>query len=130
MRRAEIGRTRPTAASSVLLVLASLVLAGPLDAQTGRIEGTIKETARPRGVKGASVMIARLDPDPPVAFGAKPDERVICTPYASTWAARTSRSSAGLWPRSDGILRNSGRLHRRPWPCTSRSRPDTSPRTA
>jgi hypothetical protein len=75
VRRAEIGRTRPTAAASVLLVLASLVLAAPLGAQTGRIEGTIKETARPRGVKGASVMIARLDPDPPVAFGAKPDEQ-------------------------------------------------------
>jgi hypothetical protein len=59
----------------VLPIVASLLLAVPLAAQTGRIQGTIKETARPRGVKGASVMIARLDPDPPLAFGAKPDEQ-------------------------------------------------------
>jgi hypothetical protein len=59
----------------VLPLVASLLLAAPLAAQTGRIQGTIKETTRPRGVKGASVMVARLDPEPPLAFGAKPDEQ-------------------------------------------------------
>jgi hypothetical protein len=65
-------------AGRLLPVAASLLLAAPVVAQTasvGRIEGTIKETMRPRGVKGASVTVARLDPEPPVAFGAKPDER-------------------------------------------------------
>jgi hypothetical protein len=66
-RGAPVGRVLP--------IVASLLLAVPLAAQTGRIQGTIKETARPRGVKGASVMVARLDPDPPLAFGAKPDEQ-------------------------------------------------------
>ena len=73
-RRAEVGRTTPIVAPSVLVLVASL-LAAPLGAQTGRVQGTIKESARPRGVKGASVMIARLDPDPPLAFGTKPDEQ-------------------------------------------------------
>lgn len=72
-------RARARVHAGRLLPLAvSLLLAAPLPAQTatvGRIEGTIKETTRPRGVKGASVTVARLDPDPPVAFGAKPDER-------------------------------------------------------
>ena len=55
-----------------------LTLAAPLAAQgpaVGRIEGTIKEAARPRGVKGATVTLARLDPEPVVSFGVKPDER-------------------------------------------------------
>ncbi|MFL5620448.1 MAG: carboxypeptidase regulatory-like domain-containing protein [Gemmatimonadaceae bacterium] len=59
----------------VLPLLATLLLAAPLAAQTGRIQGTIKEAARPRGVRGASVLVARLDPEPPLAFGAKPDEQ-------------------------------------------------------
>src|SRR5512138_1040580 len=65
-------------AGGLLPLAASLLLAAPLAAQTapvGRIEGTITETTRPRGVKGASVTVARLDPEPPVAFGAKPDEQ-------------------------------------------------------
>ena len=69
-RRARVGRVLP--------VVASLLFVGPLAAQTesvGRIQGTIKEAARPRGVKGASVVVARLDPDPPLAFGAKPDDQ-------------------------------------------------------
>jgi hypothetical protein len=59
-----------------LVALLLLLAAVPLAAQTtpvGRIQGTIKETTRPRGVKGASVVVARLDPDPPLAFDAKPD---------------------------------------------------------
>ena len=68
--RARVGRLLPLAAS--------LLLGAPLAAQTasvGRIVGVIKEATPPRGVKGASVTVARLDPEPPVAFGAKPDER-------------------------------------------------------
>ena len=55
-----------------------LSLAVPLAAQSpahGRIEGTIKEAARPRGVRGATVTLARLEPGPVVSFGVKPDER-------------------------------------------------------
>jgi hypothetical protein len=73
--------TRPRAqarAGRLLPLAATLLLGAPLAAQdlpVGRIEGTIKETTRPRGVKGASVTVARIDPEPAVAFGAKPDER-------------------------------------------------------
>jgi hypothetical protein len=59
-------------------LVASLCLAAPLDAQStevGRLEGTIKETMRPRTVKGALVTLARLDPEPAVSYGAKPDAR-------------------------------------------------------
>jgi hypothetical protein len=61
-----------------LSVAIVLPLAAPLAAQgpaVGRIEGTIKEAARPRGVRGATVTLARLDPAPVVSFGVKPDER-------------------------------------------------------
>jgi hypothetical protein len=67
-----------TRAGRLLPLAATLLLGAPLAAQdlpVGRIEGTIKETTRPRGVKGASVTVARIDPEPAVAFGAKPDER-------------------------------------------------------
>jgi hypothetical protein len=64
-----IGRTLPLVA--MLLLAAAPLAAQP--AQVGRIQGTIKETTRPRGVQGASVVVARLDPDPPLAFDAKPD---------------------------------------------------------
>ena len=70
-RRARIG----TCLGRVLPFVAPLLFAVPLAAQTGRIQGTIKETTRPRGVKGASVLVARLDPDPPLAFDAKPDDQ-------------------------------------------------------
>ena len=52
-----------------LAVALSLAFATPLAAQTdalGRIEGTIKEAARPRGLTGATVTLARLDPEPVV----------------------------------------------------------------
>ena len=70
-RRARIGARL----GRVLPFVAPLLFAVPLAAQTGRIQGTIKETTRPRGVKGASVLVARLDPDPPLAFDAKPDDQ-------------------------------------------------------
>jgi hypothetical protein len=69
---------RALAARSLPFVVAAHALAAPLAAQqlpTGRIEGTIKESARPRGVKGAIVTVARLEPEPAVSFGARPDER-------------------------------------------------------
>ena len=59
----------------LLPLVVALLFAAPLVAQTGRIQGTIKGAPRPRGVKGASVMVARLDPDPPLAFDTKPDEQ-------------------------------------------------------
>ena len=65
-------------AGRALPIVALLALASPLAAQTashGRIEGTIKEAARPRGVRGATVTLARLDPEPVVSFGVKPDDR-------------------------------------------------------
>jgi len=68
--RSRAGRALPFVAS---LMLAAAPALGAQDVAVGRIQGTIKEAARPRGVKGASVLVARLDPDPPLAFGAKPD---------------------------------------------------------
>ena len=71
--------TRAARALSLALLLPlAAPLVSPLAAQAtamGRIEGTIKEAARPRGVKGATVTLARLDPEPVVSFGVKPDER-------------------------------------------------------
>ena len=71
-------RAARTWAGHALSAALVLPLAAPLAAQgpaVGRIEGTIKEAARPRGVKGATVTLARLDPEPVVSFGVKPDER-------------------------------------------------------
>ena len=68
---ARAGRVLPIAAS---LLLGAAPVIGAQTAPVGRIQGTIKEAGRPRGVKGASVVVARLDPDPPLAFGARPDE--------------------------------------------------------
>jgi hypothetical protein len=65
-------------AVGALAWLASLCVSAPLAAQSaevGRIEGTIKAAARPRGVQGATVTLARLEPEPVVSFGIKPDER-------------------------------------------------------
>ncbi len=77
--RRAAARVRAVRALSFALLLP---LAAPLAAQNaaqtpavGRIEGTIKEAARPRGVRGATVTLARLDPEPVVSFGVKPDER-------------------------------------------------------
>jgi len=61
-----------------LPLVASLGLATPLAAQTtavGRIQGIVKETARARGVKGASITLSRLEPEPTLARSAKPDEK-------------------------------------------------------
>src|SRR5918993_4008035 len=61
-----------------LSLVASLGLATPLAAQTaavGRLQGVIKETARLRGVKGASITLSRLEPEPLLARSAKPDEK-------------------------------------------------------
>ena len=66
------------AVGGALACTLALSLASPIAAQSvahGRIEGTIKEAARPRGVRGATVTLARLDPEPVVSFGVKPDER-------------------------------------------------------
>ena len=69
---ARAGRVLPFV---VTLLIAAAPELEAQDAPVGRIQGTIKEATRLRGVKGASVMVARLDPDPPLAFGAKPDEQ-------------------------------------------------------
>ena len=67
-----------TRASRALPFAVSLGFAHPLLAQegaVGRIVGVIKESARPRGVKGASINLARLEPEPVLALSAKPDEK-------------------------------------------------------
>jgi hypothetical protein len=64
-------------------LVASLWCAAPLVAQettrvaagTGRVQGTIRETMRPRSVRDASITLARLDPEPTVSFGTKPDAK-------------------------------------------------------
>ena len=71
-------RTAPQSRTHVALLV--LMCAGaPLDAQdvvaTGRLEGTVKETVHSRPVQKSSIMLARLDPEPVVSFGAKPDDR-------------------------------------------------------
>jgi hypothetical protein len=66
------------AARVARLLTVSLYLTSPLAAQsapTGRLEGTVKESVRSRPAQSASVLVARLDPEPVVSFGAKPDER-------------------------------------------------------
>src|SRR3954453_470981 len=64
--------------SVMRLLAASLCLTSPLASQsapTGRLEGIVKEAMRSRPARGASVVIARLEPEPLVSYGAKPDER-------------------------------------------------------
>jgi hypothetical protein len=70
------------ALSAGTAVVATLWAASPLAAQsagpTGRLEGVIKEAkdaARSRTMQGAAVTLARVEPEPVVSFGAKPDER-------------------------------------------------------
>jgi hypothetical protein len=93
MSREGAPRTLPRGAASVrggaraAALLASLLLAAPLaaplaaqdDAQPseplGRLEGTVRETMRPRSVQDARIMIARVAPEPAVAFDAQPDAR-------------------------------------------------------
>lgn len=41
----------------------------------GRLEGTIKESGHRQPVQGASIALARLDSEPVLSFGAKPDGR-------------------------------------------------------
>ena len=65
----------------VVSLVVSLGCAAPLGAQqtsvartgVGSVQGTIRETMRPRSVRDASITVARLDPEPSVSFGAKPD---------------------------------------------------------
>jgi hypothetical protein len=86
----EVGASRGTASRAdgshairVVALLASFVLAAPLAAQDeapanealGRLEGTVRETMRPRSVQDARIMIARVAPEPAVAFDAQPDAR-------------------------------------------------------
>src|SRR6476469_6550690 len=68
----------------VAVLVASLACAAPLVAQEttrgvpagmGRVHGTIRETMRPRSVRDASITLARLDPEPVVSFGTKPDAK-------------------------------------------------------
>lgn len=67
----------------VVSLVVSLGCAAPLVAQepsvgttgVGRVQGTIRETMRPRSVRDASITLARLDPEPSVSFGAKPDAK-------------------------------------------------------
>jgi hypothetical protein len=68
----------------VVTLVASLGCAAPLVAQQttsvapaamGRIRGTIRETMRPRSARDASITLARLDPEPSVSFGTKPDSK-------------------------------------------------------
>ena len=68
-------------ARSGLVALIGAVLALPVGAQTaatGRLEGLIKdakEAVQSRPLRGASIVLARLDPEPLLSFGARPDER-------------------------------------------------------
>jgi hypothetical protein len=64
--------------------VASLAGAAPLVAQqtttvastgTGRVQGIVRETMRPRSVRDASITVARLDSEPSVSFGTKPDAK-------------------------------------------------------
>ena len=66
----------------IATLIASLGYAAPLVAQQttsvapagmGRVQGTIRETMRPRSVRDASITLARLEPEPSVSFGTKPD---------------------------------------------------------
>jgi len=68
----------------VVSLVVSLGCAAPLVAQqptsvattgVGRVHGTIRETMRPRSVRDASITLARLDPEPSISFGAKPDAK-------------------------------------------------------
>jgi len=68
----------------VVSLVVTLGCATPLVAQettsvattgVGRVHGTIRETMRPRSVRDASITLARLDPEPSVSFGTKPDAR-------------------------------------------------------
>src|SRR6478672_3994123 len=67
----------------IVSLVVSLGYAAPLVAQetsvattgVGRVHGTIRETMRPRSVRDASITLARLDPEPSVSFGAKPDAK-------------------------------------------------------
>jgi hypothetical protein len=69
----------------VASLVASLCCAMPLAAQDstpavaptpmGRIQGTIRESMRPRSVRDASITLARLDPEPSVSFGTRPDAK-------------------------------------------------------
>jgi hypothetical protein len=63
-------------------LVVSLGVAAPLVAQQtttvastgmGRVQGTVRETMRPRSVRDASITVARLEPEPSVSFGTKPD---------------------------------------------------------
>ena len=68
---------RPPRARLVLLALwwAGAPLAAQDIAPTGRLEGTVREAVHSRPVQGASITLARLEPEPIVSFGARPDER-------------------------------------------------------
>jgi len=68
----------------IATLVASLGYAAPLAAQQttsvapagmGRVQGTIRETMRPRSVRDASITLARLEPEPSVSFGTKPDAK-------------------------------------------------------
>src|SRR4051812_8024624 len=67
----------------VVSLVVSLGCAAPLVAQqtsvattgVGRVQGTIRETMRPRSARDASITLARLDPEPSVSFGTKPDAK-------------------------------------------------------
>jgi hypothetical protein len=68
----------------IATLVASLGCAAPLVAQQttsvapagmGRVQGTIRETMRPRSVRDASITLARLEPEPSVSFGTKPDAK-------------------------------------------------------
>jgi hypothetical protein len=67
----------------VAALVASLGCAAPLVAQEstsvapgmGRVQGTIRETMRPRSARDASITLARLDPEPTLSFGTKPDAK-------------------------------------------------------
>ena len=68
----------------IATLVASLGFAAPLVAQQttsvaaagmGRVQGTIRETMRPRSVRDASITLARLEPEPSVSFGTKPDAK-------------------------------------------------------
>lgn len=69
----------------VLPLVGSLYAAAPLLAQergasettppTGRIQGTIRAAMRPRSVRDATITIARLEPEPALSFGTKPDAK-------------------------------------------------------
>jgi hypothetical protein len=77
-------RRRGTLARRPIVLLACLSLGAPLarslsaqqpahDEPVGRLVGTVRPTMRPRSVQDATIVVARVEPEPAVSFRAQPD---------------------------------------------------------